>query len=81
MTSNRDDWTAPPAVWAEMAANWLHKQIEEARKWHDEEVRDGLKSSEPVGQRILELQVSEADADKLEHSLRELAAYLREAQQ
>ena len=68
-----------PAQWCEIAAAKIKEAGDEAKRYYQELAEDGYGPDAPGGERDLKVLLKDADIDKLEHGLREVAAYLREA--
>ena len=75
----RSEWNKETAHWCEIAAEKIKQAGDEAKQDYQERAEDGLGDNDPVGERDLKVLLTDADIDKLEHGLREVAAYLREA--
>ena len=74
----RSEWNKETAQWVEIAAEKIKQAGDEAKQAYQELAEDGYGPNDPVGERDLTVLLTDADIDKLENGLREVAEYLRE---
>ena len=74
----RSEWNKQTAHWCEIAAAKIKEAGDEAKELYEELAEYGNGDNDPEGNRFLRVMLRDSEIDKLEHGLREVAAYLRE---